>query len=881
MRTSFSTSCMLLLLAASSAIAGAQPQGFSDCATLSVAKSRASEAEGKWRMVVETSPDASPFVVVRVTLPDGISGSMVTAVSDVTGYQLSEDGTKVAARLSGHASSFTIEGTGLWAPDEIRSQPSFECTGMPQRLDSPTCNSLATSIGIGNLWASGYIVKVHIGNWQSGARLALQLSAKNTRNVYLEKVEVDGGTADKSSRWHHQASLEFRHADGSLQLTLDPSGTGAPSPPPPPLLVAGRHRMRRLLAVSGRARSTESDEEMSDEADDAAQLETLDPPPSPSPPPPNFGHVSPPPPPVKPGVTITLTVETAHEPTTPPRITTCAHVIMPPHSPPAHPPSPPPDHPPPLPPLPSPPPALSLSPPPRGMARATIQYLAAHTKFGPCPTRIDWEVIQMHHAKLTALAKFPDVQRVQPRMEVRMHTDQLTVLTSVFHAVATDRARGDGTGGGGDVQAQQEDDDDDDAPPVASTSHSFMLPDAKPFASAIASGAAASGAAKYAVTLHFEFPSHVKDVAHFNLTAPAFECRMPLVPSSALEAAHPAASPPPSHTPVSSPKLGVGPTASTMKAALTNEGTEASSSAPLESVPHPFLQGADPDTAPSTVGANTNSEVAEASAAKEPVVSLQTITKAGGMSTTSNDKLLSDPKNDLQESKKVPEGEEGEQEAKEDEATDEIEDGEEEVIHDGASDDASNGESGASTATISPRPRVNYTRVGLLLTGAVALLVAGMLLLRSLRDEQQARDKKLNRRRAIEAAETEEPELMPVIRPEDVEANEQAGSVKVHVEVPNGEIVSFRVKKRRLGATFDELCAVIVQGAAQGSLLTVAHLDGYEMQYENFDGAMVALTRTSDIAALVHKAQAIFVSRRAKRTTGTTVRGSQGPKQLT
>ena len=48
----------------------------------------------------------------------------------------------------------------------------------------------------------------------------------------------------------------------------------------------------------------------------------------------------------------------------------------------------------------------------------------------------------------------------------------------------------------------------------------------------------------------------------------------------------------------------------------------------------------------------------------------------------------------------------------------------------------------------------------------------------------------------IAEAEEADPELLPEIKQVDVEVAEAAGTVKVHVELPNGEIVSFRVKKR-------------------------------------------------------------------------------------
>ena len=117
----------------------------------------------------------------------------------------------------------------------------------------------------------------------------------------------------------------------------------------------------------------------------------------------------------------------------------------------------------------------------------------------------------------------------------------------------------------------------------------------------------------------------------------------------------------------------------------------------------------------------------------------------------------------------------------------------------------------------------------------------------------KAETKRQKRQRTIAAAEVPA-ELMPEINPADLEATEQAGSVKVHVELPNGEIVSFRVKKRRLGATFEELCGVILQGAPPDSL-TMAQLAAMEMQYEDKDGDMLVLSASSDISELISEAQ--------------------------
>ena len=99
-------------------------------------------------MVVKVPERASPFVIVKasrlhrhslpkadatlppslcprpspaqVRLPVGITGSMVTKVTGVTSYMMSEDDSIVAARLTGDDASFSMDGTGSWTPGESR-----------------------------------------------------------------------------------------------------------------------------------------------------------------------------------------------------------------------------------------------------------------------------------------------------------------------------------------------------------------------------------------------------------------------------------------------------------------------------------------------------------------------------------------------------------------------------------------------------------------------------------------------------------------------------------------------------------------------------------------------------------------------------------------
>ena len=848
---------VLAAIAAPAVVVATEPA----CASLSVEDSRGSQDDSKWKMVVvvpETT--ATPFVVVAVTLPHGIMGSMVSAVTGVMGYQVSEDGGKIAARLTGKSASFTLEGTGSWSPDkdgEAGSQPSFECTGLAEPPASSTCTSLGASIAIGNFWASGYIAKVRIANWQAGARFGLQMSAKDTRNVYLEKVEVDGSIASESGRWHHQASVEFHHSSGRLELLLDPSGTGAPSPPPPPTLLAGRSR-RGLDDHDGE----EKEEEEEDEEESRSP-----PPPVPSPPPPVYG-VSPPPP-AKPGVTITLTVETGREPTTPPRISTCSHVIMPPRSPPAVPPLPPPS---PMPPLPSPP--FTGTPPPAvgSSSRAAQDYLASHAKFGPCPTPIGWEVTQLHHTKLSALAVFADVKKVPPRMEVRMHTDQPTILDRVYHAVAIpSHAETDGSAGGM-AGGPTDGGDDDDAPPVASTTHAFVLPDDKVF-----DGGGEKG---NAVVVHLEFPSHVRDVAHFNLTKPAFECRVP------------AAAP----SPPAKARAGAKPSAAASQAAAARTGSThgvvegdqptamlpPSPSPTAHSSPPPLPKLAPPSPKPlqTTLAADNSWDEPRPSQQPPQQPSQQQQQTRGG-----------DLVAGLGQSHAAPTAadEDDEDDDEDDESMDDADAlaealgmGEQGAGEDDRPSSSSSSSSSSSTGTAAPAPpSSNRTRIGLLLGGAVALLAGGLMLMRGAFQERRTQSEtKARRERAIEEAERAEPELLPEIRPEDVAASERAGSVKVHIELPNGEIVSVRIKRRRLGATFGELCATLVQAAPEGAL-TIAHLEAhYDMQYEDKEGRMVALAKGDDVGALVNDAQALFVSKQAKRPTAAP-RMAQGPRQLT
>lgn len=187
--------------------------------------------------------------------------------------------------------------------------------------------------------------------------------------------------------------------------------------------------------------------------------------------------------------------------------------------------------------------------------------------------------------------------------------------------------------------------------------------------------------------------------------------------------------------------------------------------------------------------------------------------------------------------------------------------------------------SAAAAAEADERPV--QSQVGMLLGGALICGGIGLMLLQFTRSKKQ-QQQRATRQKAIADADidmrgTPDADTGIVIDKTDIEAAENEGTVKVHVELPDGEIISFRVKKRRLGSAYDELCNVILQGVPEGSL-TLDQMHAMEMQYEDKDGDMVVLGRSSDVAALVSDAQAIFVSRRVK-AAGTRI--AAGPGRIT
>jgi hypothetical protein len=154
--------------------------------------------------------------------------------------------------------------------------------------------------------------------------------------------------------------------------------------------------------------------------------------------------------------------------------------------------------------------------------------------------------------------------------------------------------------------------------------------------------------------------------------------------------------------------------------------------------------------------------------------------------------------------------------------------------------------------------------------------------LRRAQPQGKQRDKLRPEGQAPKRAADDDDEGELAIDREDIEAVESFGNftVKVHVELPSisgGEIVSFRVTKRRLGSSFDELYGVLLQGVPPGTL-SLEQIGAMQMHYENHDGEMLEVTRDStEMSELVSEAQAIFVSRRAKAAS---TRAAGGPRQI-
>jgi hypothetical protein len=105
---------------------------------------------------------------------------------------------QMLVRLSS-SRTFSIEGTGLWHRE---SAPIFICSGLNLPVAVPSCTSLQTTTKIASLWETGYMAHLVIGSWQAGGEIHLQLNPDNTRNVYLERVEVRACVLLRRARGH-------------------------------------------------------------------------------------------------------------------------------------------------------------------------------------------------------------------------------------------------------------------------------------------------------------------------------------------------------------------------------------------------------------------------------------------------------------------------------------------------------------------------------------------------------------------------------------------------------------------------------------------------------------------------------------------------------
>ena len=407
--------------------------------------------------------------------------------------------------------------------------------------------------------------------------------------------------------------------------------------------------------------------------------------------------------------------------------------------------------------------------------------------FARARVQVVWEVIQLHHTKLTAIAHFPDTKAVPPQVQskqpqpkpkpkhtgspyhsplpppptqtlIKMMTNQPTILEKVYHAAihasastlapttAAAAATGQATG--------------EEKPLLASTTHSFILPDTYPFEG--------GGDAKDGVLIHLAFPSAVKDIAHYNLSSPVFECKVPIKEDGVggvggVEGSEAAMSPPP-------PAAAITPT----PAAKTTTK----------------IAAPEPEAVKTAPEYETEEEVEEeAVPVEEPEVEVE--------------EAIGDPHEGEEEEEEVmmTESEADQAAATEEEGEGSSHGGEEEGESDDESDLAAFNKWAAADLTNSAAPappgkRVNFGKVGLLLGASCLLIGGGLLLLRMFSSEHSRETKRRQRKRVIAEAEEADPELLPEIKQVDVEVAEAAGTVKVHVELPNGEIVSFRVKKR-------------------------------------------------------------------------------------
>ena len=169
-------------------------------------------------MEVRVADVPTPFATVEIDLPHSLT---VAKANGVTSFSTSVDGTnRVLVRLKS-SQTFSLEGTGFWDRSSAAAtpQPAFRCHNLIKPNSAISCTSLGAHLKIASLWDSGYMMQLLVSRWQAGGELNLQLDLDSTRNVYLERVEVDGASAAAAARWHHSVDTEFHHA-------------GARAPPP-------------------------------------------------------------------------------------------------------------------------------------------------------------------------------------------------------------------------------------------------------------------------------------------------------------------------------------------------------------------------------------------------------------------------------------------------------------------------------------------------------------------------------------------------------------------------------------------------------------------------------------------------------------------------
>ena len=67
-------------------------------------------------------------------------------------------------------------------------------------------------------------------------------------------------------------------------------------------------------------------------------------------------------------------------------------------------------------------PKSSFAPLPTKMSkfsRTAMKFIAANPKFGKCPMAVVWEIVQLHHVKFSALARFPSARVLGVDLDAR------------------------------------------------------------------------------------------------------------------------------------------------------------------------------------------------------------------------------------------------------------------------------------------------------------------------------------------------------------------------------------------------------------------------------------------------------------------------------